>query len=64
MKLYHFLKVFEPNTPIAILDENENILDKNIVGEVTQKVMNRRRVLSATLEKNKLVVATFLDKEC
>ena len=54
---------FDPNTPIVILDENRKIIDENIVGEVTQKIMNQREVISASLEKDKLVVITIIGSE-
>lgn len=61
MKLYDFLETFNLNTPMLILDENRKIIDENIVGEVTQKIMNQREVLSSYPEKDQLVVITCLD---
>lgn len=63
MTLYDFLKVFSPNTIITILNENRKIIDENIVGEVTQRTMNRREVLNAYLENDKLVLITCFDSE-
>lgn len=59
----HYRVVFSPDTLITILDENRKIIDENIVGEVTQKIMNLREVLSVYLEKDNLVVITCLDNE-
>ena len=61
MALYDFLKVFSQNTLIMILDEDSKTIDENIVGEVRQRTMNRREVLNAYLESDKLVVITCLD---
>ncbi len=61
MALYDFLEVFNLDTPITVLDKDSKIIDENIVGEVTQRTMNLREVLSAYLEKDKLVVITCLD---
>lgn len=61
MRLFDFLEAFSSNTPIVILDENRKIIDENTVGEITQKTMNLREVLSAYLENDKLVVITCLD---
>lgn len=61
MTLYGFWEVFNLNTPITVLDKNSKIIEENIVGEVTQRTMNRREVLNAYLENDKLVVITCLD---
>lgn len=61
MTLYDFLEVFNLNTPITVLDKDSKIIEENIVGEVTQRTMNRREVLNAYLENDKLVVITCLD---
>ena len=61
MTLYDFLAVFNLNTPIIVIDKDSKIIEENIVGEVTQKIMNQREVLNAYLENDKLVVITCLD---
>lgn len=61
MALYDFLEVFNLNTPITVLDKDSKIIEENIVGEVTQRTMNRREVLNVYLENDKLVVITCFD---
>lgn len=61
IRLFDFLEVFSPDAPITILDESRKIIDENIVGEVTQRTINRREVLNAYLENDKLMVITCLD---
>lgn len=61
MTTYDFLEVFNLNTPITVLDKDSKIIEENIVGEITQRTMNRREVLNAYLENDKLMVITCLD---
>lgn len=52
------MECFDLNTPILILDENRMTIDENIVGEITQKIMNQREVLKGYHEAGKIVVTT------
>lgn len=58
IKLFNFLECFNEATEICILDEAGNILAENQVGDVTQRIMNQRVVVSSQCEINKLTVIT------
>lgn len=62
MCLYSFLECFDPDTYIRILEEDGHILIENIVGEITQRLMNQRIILSAYLDKNQLIILTARDE--
>lgn len=59
IKLYSFLECFNEATEICILDEAGNILAENLVGDITQRIMNQRVVVSSQCEVNKLTVITI-----
>ncbi len=60
--LHGFLNAFRYDTPIRLLDEERHILYENTVGEITQRLMNQRIVLSAYVERDQLIVITALDE--
>ncbi len=59
--LHGFLNSFRYDTPIRLLDEKGHALYENTVGEITQRIMNQRIVLSAYVEREQLIVITALD---
>jgi len=63
MCLYGFLACFTADTRVTVLDENGTVLDENTIGEITQRIMNRRTVISSYIKMDQLMVITALDKE-
>ncbi len=63
MCLYGFLACFTPDTRVRILDESGSVLDENTAGEITQRIMNRRVVISSFIKMDQLMVITALDRE-
>lgn len=60
--LHDFLNAFRYDTPIRLLDEKGHVLYENTVGEITQRNMDQRIVLSAYVERDRLIVTTALDE--
>jgi len=60
--LHCFLDSFRYDTLIRLLDEERHTLYENTVGEITQRIMNQRIVLSAYVERDQLIVITTLDE--
>ncbi len=61
--LHRFLDSFRNDTPIRLLDEARHILYENTVGGgITQRLINQRIVLSAYVERDRLIVITALDE--
>lgn len=63
MRLHRFLRRFSPETRIRVLEENGTVLDENVVGDIPQRLMNCRSVLTACVEGEQLIVVTARDEE-
>ena len=57
MRLHEFLSLFEENTKIILIDNNE-ILTTNSAGNITQKYLNCRIVKKCELENDTLLIYT------